>query len=162
MSANPISSRFRRLKEQALLTADVTRALRSTVAFIVPLIWFQRLGRPDIGIFVATAALGTGHKRITRALTVVGVQLNRGLKLGGEELTGIAQASAAAMETLAKTLEAEPAAPTNQSYTESPGVAFGTAKEPAPANLIFNLLARINTELDAMKLAIRPAKAQPD
>src|SRR5882757_938517 len=56
MNANPISTRFRRLKEQALLTTDVNRALRSTVAFMVPLIWFQRIGRPDIGIFVATAA----------------------------------------------------------------------------------------------------------
>lgn len=106
------------------------------------------------------AALSTGNQRITRALIVLGVQLNRGLKLGGKELTGIVHSSGAAMEMLAKTLEAESAAPANPSPTEPPSPSTGSKGETAPADLIFNLLARINTELDAMKLAIRSSTPQ--
>jgi hypothetical protein len=56
MNAKRIPAQLRHQAEQALLTTDAIRALRSTVAFMVPLIWFHRIGRPDIGIFVATAA----------------------------------------------------------------------------------------------------------
>jgi uncharacterized membrane protein YccC len=105
------------------------------------------------------AALSTCNQRITRALTVLGVQLNRGLKTGGPELTDILQANANAMETLAKTLETESTAPASASNPEPPRPVMETANEAAPADLIFNLLARINTELDAMKLAVRSIKA---
>ncbi len=103
------------------------------------------------------AALSTGNQRITRALTVLGVQLNRSLKLGGKELTNTLQTTGAALETLAKTLEAESAAPTGESRPESPRAVIAATAEAAPADLIFTLLARINTELDAMNLAVRSA-----
>jgi uncharacterized membrane protein YccC len=102
--------------------------------------------------------LSTGNQRITRALTVLGVQLNRGLKLGGKELPDIVQASGAAMETLAQTLESESSPPTNSSRTEPLRPAMKAENETAPADLIFNLLARIDTELDAMKLAVHSPK----
>jgi uncharacterized membrane protein YccC len=104
------------------------------------------------------AALSTCNQRVTRALTVLGVQLNRGLKVEGKELAGMLQASGSTMETLAQTLESGSAAPANSSRTETSNPAIGTTGETAPADLIFNLLARINTELDAMNLAVRPAK----
>jgi uncharacterized membrane protein YccC len=103
------------------------------------------------------AALSTCNQRITRALTVLGVQLNRSLKLGGKELTNTLQTTGAALETLAKTLEAESAAPTGESRPESPRAVIAATAEAAPADLIFTLLARINTELDAMNLAVRSA-----
>jgi uncharacterized membrane protein YccC len=104
------------------------------------------------------AMLNTSNQRITRALTVLGVQLNRGVKLEGKELAASVQASGTAMEMLAQILESGSTAAASPSRSKPLPPAMGTASNTAPVDLIFNLLARINTELDAMNLAVRPAK----
>jgi hypothetical protein len=54
--AAPISSRLRKAFEHSILTTDVARALRSSVAFVGGWIACLWAGHPEIAPFVATAA----------------------------------------------------------------------------------------------------------
>lgn len=110
------------------------------------------------------AALNTYNQRITRAVTVLALQLNRGAKLREEELSGMVQPAGEAMESLARLLESgtEATVDAKTNMTKPVVASAGANQQTAPADLIFNQLARIRIEIEAMKLAVQSPKPPAD
>lgn len=98
------------------------------------------------------AALTTNNQRLTRALTVLGVQLNKGQALVRPELHAMIQADADLLEDLAKRLEED--RPT-QLKPSAPAAA--TAVIPPEARLIYLQLAKVETEIEALTIASQAA-----
>jgi uncharacterized membrane protein YccC len=106
------------------------------------------------------AALAAYNQRITRALTVLALQLNQRQRLAGPELPAIVQIIGEALERLAR--QVETGSPTDALEARAGTVkAVDACRQNAPnaepataAGLALNQLVKVATEIDAMALAL--------
>lgn len=107
------------------------------------------------------AALAAYNQRITRALTVLALQLNRRERLAGPELPAIVQIISEALERLARLVEAGSSADAIEARAgtvKAVDACRHNAPNAAPATaagLAFNQLVKVATEIDAMALALK-------
>jgi uncharacterized membrane protein YccC len=98
-----------------------------------------------------TASLTTNNQRLTRALTVLGVQLNRRQALAHPELDALLQSDARFLEDLAQRLE------TDRPVMPRPSAPAATITPETPeARLVYLQLAKVETEIEALTFAAQP------
>lgn len=95
------------------------------------------------------AALTTNNQRLTRALTVLGVQLNKRQALAGAELHALIQTAANRLADLAERLETD--RPVELKPVTPPAALMPSTD--AAARLVYLQLAKVETEIEAMLLA---------
>jgi uncharacterized membrane protein YccC len=107
------------------------------------------------------AALAAYNRRITRALTVLALQLNRRERLVEPELPAIVHIIGEALERLARLVEAGSSADVIEARAgtvKAVDACRQNAQNAAPATaagLAFNQLVKVATEIDAMALALK-------
>lgn len=107
------------------------------------------------------AALAAYNQRITRALTVLALQLNQRQRLAGPELPAVVQIISEALERLARLIETGSPADANEARAgtvKAVDACWPNAPGPGPApsaGLAFNQLVKVATEIDAMSLALK-------
>ncbi|MGC3958819.1 MAG: FUSC family protein [Verrucomicrobiota bacterium] len=99
------------------------------------------------------AALTTANQRVTRALTVLGVQLNKRQALSRPELEALIQADARHLDELAQHLEED--RPVELQQPNSPASKPTDSSDPA-ARLFYLQLAKVETEIEALTMAALP------
>jgi len=104
------------------------------------------------------AAVTTYNQRVTRALTVLALQLNDKSPLDSPELGLAVRHTCEALDDLATAVEAETSAPAVRLADDLRRVADvlpeSAAGPPAPIILIYDQLTKIAMEIDAMTLAV--------
>jgi uncharacterized membrane protein YccC len=104
------------------------------------------------------AALTAYNQRVTRALTVLAVNLNKRAKLEGSELPCVVRDANEALENLSQAIETGKFAPSEPKLAKDLTALAACVRSDRPrgqsSELVHSQLAKIATEIDAMTLAL--------
>lgn len=103
------------------------------------------------------AALMAYNQRVTRALTVLAVHLNRRERLDAGEISRVVEKTGRALENLAHAIEQKREATEQEALTIAASHREPAGKETS-SDLVHSQFIKVATEIDAMTLALKTAK----